>query len=195
MWGGLTGDPPCPPRFRHVYRAIRVLFSHDKVSEIINSNTKRLILLVLIFACGVLLGAVYTSVLNPSGAHPGKQVFLSRNAPEPIGPYSQAVQSGNLVFLSGQIGIDPVSGNLTGTVEDQTLRAMENQREVLTSAGLTFSDVVQSRIYLTNLSDWTTVNRVYGSYFNDTFPARATVQVAGLPKGAAIEIEMVALKR
>ncbi len=162
---------------------------------ILNANTKRLILLVLIFACGVLLGAVYTSFLNPSGSHPGKQVFFSRNAPEPIGPYSQAVQSGNLVFLSGQIGIDPASGNLTGTVEDQTLRAMENQRAVLASAGLTFSDVVQSRIYMTNLSDWTTVNRVYGSYFNDTFPARATVQVAGLPKGANVEIEMVALKR
>ena len=160
-----------------------------------NSNAKRLILLVLIFACGVLLGVVYTSVLNTSGAHLGKQVFFSEHAPAPIGPYSQAVQSGNLVFLSGQIGIDPVSGNLTGTVEDQTLRAMENQREVLASAGLTFADVVQSRIYLTNLSDWTTVNRVYGSYFNDTFPARATVQVAGLPKGAAIEIELVALKR
>jgi 2-iminobutanoate/2-iminopropanoate deaminase len=128
-------------------------------------------------------------------AQPEKQVFLTRDAPEPIGPYSQAVQSGNLVFLSGQIGIDPVSGNLTGTVEDQTIRAMENQREVLASAGLTFADVVQSRISMTNLSDWTTVNRVYGSYFNDSYPARATVQVAGLPKGAVIEIEMVALKR
>jgi len=165
------------------------------VGAILNTHTKKLILLVLIFACGLLLGAVYTSFLNPSGAHPGKQVFFSSDAPEPIGPYSQAVQSGNLVFLSGQIGIDPVTGTLAGTVEDQTLRAMENQRAVLSSAGLGFPDVVQSRIYLTNLSDWETVNHVYGSCFNNTYPARATVQVAGLPKGASVEIEMVALKR
>jgi 2-iminobutanoate/2-iminopropanoate deaminase len=166
------------------------------VGAILNTTTKKMILLVLIFACGVLLGAVYTMFLIPPTTHPVKQVVFSQNAPEPIGPYSQAVQSGDLVFLSGQIGINPATGNLTGGgAEVQTVQVMENLREVLVASGLSFSDVVQTRIYLTNLGDFTTVNRVYGTYFNDTFPARATVQVAGLPKGASVEIEMVAQKR
>lgn len=105
------------------------------------------------------------------------------------------MQSGDLVFLSGQIGIDPATGNLSGTAGEQTTRAMENLKSVLAASGLGFPDVIQTRIYLTNMSDWTTVNGIYGTYFNDTYPARATIQVAGLPKGANVEIEMVARKR
>lgn len=156
---------------------------------------KKLILLVLIFTCGVVLGALYLHFLSPGAAQPAKQPVYSRQAPEPIGPYSQGVQSGGFVWLSGQIGIDPATGNLTGGIEEQTTRAMENQKAVLAAAGLTFADVVQTRIYLTNLNDFTTVNRIYGTYFTDTYPARSTVQVAGLPKGALVEIEMVAEKR
>jgi len=154
-----------------------------------------MILLILIFGCGILLGALYTQYLTPLAAHPAKHEINSKQAPAPIGPYSQGVRAGDLVFLSGQIGLDPAAGTLSGDAETQTTRAMENQRAVLASAGLTFSDVVQTRIYVTNMSDFTTVNRVYGTYFNGTYPSRSTVQVAGLPKGALVEIEMVALNR
>ena len=84
---------------------------------------------------------------------------------------------------------------MSGTAEEQTTRAMENLRAVLQESGLGFEDIVQTRIYLVNMSDWTTVNGIYGSYFTDNYPARVTVQVAGLPKGALVEIEMVAQKR
>ncbi|MDD1685532.1 RidA family protein [Methanoregula sp.] len=155
-----------------------------------------MLLLVLIFACGVFLGAVYTTYLTPPAVHPAKQAVFSKNAPEPIGPYSQAIESGDYVYLSGQIGLDPATGNLTaGGAQEQTVRAMENLHAVLSASGLSFSDVVQTRIYLTSMSDFTTVNQVYGTYFNDTWPARSTVQVAGLPKGGVVEIEMVAQKR
>lgn len=156
---------------------------------------KNMIILVLVFACGILAGVILTGILSPQQTHPAKQVTFSEDAPRPIGPYSQAVISGEYVFLSGQIGIDPATGNINGTAEEQTTRAMENLRAVLQESGLGFGDVVQTRIYLVNMSDWTAVNGVYGSYFTDNYPARATVQVSGLPKGAAVEIEMVARKR
>jgi len=154
------------------------------------------IILVLVFACGLLAGIVLAGALSPWLVHSSaKQAVFSKNAPQPIGPYSQAVQSENLVFLSGQIGIDPATGNISPSVEGQTARSMENLRAVLNGSGLGFGDVVQTRIYLTNMSDWTTVNGIYASYFGDTPPARSAVQVAGLPRGARIEIEMVAEKR
>ena len=153
------------------------------------------IILVLVFACGLLAGCVLYGILSPQPIHPAKQVVFTERAPNPIGSYSQAVQSGDFVFLSGQIGIDPATGNLSTTADEQTIRAMENIRAVLQQSGLGFEDVILARIYLTNMSEWNTVNGVYGSYFKDGYPARATVQVAGLPKGAAVEIEMVAQKR
>ena len=156
---------------------------------------KNTIILVLVFACGLLTGCVLYGILAPQFIHPAKQVVFTERAPNPIGPYSQAIQSGDFVFLSGQIGIDPVTGNLSATAEEQTVRAMENLHAVLQKSGLGFGDVVQTRIYLVNMSDWTTVNGIYGSYFTDGYPARATVQIAGLPKGAKVEIEMVAQKR
>jgi 2-iminobutanoate/2-iminopropanoate deaminase len=156
---------------------------------------KNTIILVLVFACGILAGVVITVTLGPQHVHSANQVILTDKAPQPIGPYSQAVPSGDLVFLSGQIGIDPATGNVTGTAGEQTTRSMENLKAVLQESGLGFGDVVQTRIYLVNMSDWTTVNGIYGSYFTGNYPARATVQVAGLPKGAAVEIEMVAQKR
>jgi 2-iminobutanoate/2-iminopropanoate deaminase len=164
----------------------------DAIQMAVDKNT---IILVLIFACGLLAGVVLTGALSPRQAHLIKQTVFTDKAPQPIGPYSQAVTSGNLVFLSGQIGIDPATGNITGTAEEQTTRAMENLRAVLQESGLGFEDVVQTRIYLVNMSDWTTVNAIYGSCFKDNYPARAAVQVAGLPKGALVEIEIVAQKR
>ena len=156
---------------------------------------KNTIILVLVFSCGLLAGCVLYGLLVPQPLHPAKQVIFTERAPTPIGPYSQAVQSGDFVFTSGQIGIDPATGNLSATTEEQTVRIMENLRAILQQSGLGLGDVVQTRIYLTNMSDWTTVNGIYGSYFKDGYPARVTVQVAGLPKGAKIEIEMVAQKR
>lgn len=156
---------------------------------------KNLIIFLLVFVCGLLSGVVLTGGLASRQVSPGRLVVFTDTAPQPVGPYSQAVTSGNLVFLSGQIGIDPASGNVSGSAEQQTTRAMENLREVLRESGLGFGDVVQTRIYLLNLSDWTTVNEIYGSYFTKNYPARSTVQVAGLPKGALVEIEMVAQKR
>jgi len=156
---------------------------------------KNTIILALVFACGLLAGVLLAGVLSSQPAHPGKQVIFTEKAPRPIGPYSQAIASGNHVFLSGQIGIDPATGNITGTPEEQTTRAMENLRAVLQDSGLGFEDVVQTRIYLVNMSDWIAVNGIYSGYFTGNYPARAAVQVAGLPKGAAVEIEMVAQKR
>ncbi len=117
----------------------------------------------------------------------------SAGAPAPIGPYSQAIRQGGFLFLSGQIGLDPVTGGIVeGGVTVECRRTLENLRAVLTAAGLEFADVVKTTIYLTDLADFPVVNEVYGSYFAEPFPARATVGVASLPKGARVEIELIA---
>ena len=114
-------------------------------------------------------------------------------APQAIGPYSQAVRAGSLLFLSGQIPLDPSSGNLvTSGIEDETRRVMDNLRGVLEAGGATFASVVKATIYLTDLGDFGKVNEIYGSYFEGTPPARACVQVAALPKGARVEIDAIA---
>ncbi len=159
------------------------------------TDNKNIIILVLVLICGLLAGCVLFGLLAPQPVHPAKLVVFTERAPNPIGPYSQAIQSGDFVYLSGQIGIDPATGNLSATAEEQTTQAMENLHAVLQRSGLGFGDVVQTRIYLVNMSDWNSVNGIYGSYFKDGHPARSTVQVAGLPKGAKVEIEMVAQKR
>lgn len=164
----------------------------DAIQMTFDKNT---IILVLVFACGLLAGVALTGFLSPQPVNPVKQVVFTDKAPQPIGPYSQAVTFGNLVFLSGQIGIDPATGNHTSIAEDQTTRAIENLRGVLLVSYLGFEDLVQTRIYVVNMSDWAAVNGIYGSYFTGSYPARATVQFAGLPKGALVEIEMVARKR
>jgi 2-iminobutanoate/2-iminopropanoate deaminase len=158
----------------------------------IDKNTQ---ILMLMLACGILAGVVLTGVFSPRQSHTAKETVFTDKAPLPIGPYRQAVVSGDFVYLSGQVGIDPATGNISGNAGDQTTRAMENLRAVLQESGLGFGDVVQTRIYLVNMSDWTTVNTLYGSYFTGNYPARSTVQVAGLPKGALVEIEMVAQRR
>jgi 2-iminobutanoate/2-iminopropanoate deaminase len=122
-----------------------------------------------------------------------KEIVATEEAPKAIGPYSQAVRVGSLVFLSGQIPLDPSTGEISGAdVAEQTRRVMENLRAVLHAAGVGFSEVVRSTIYLTDLRDFAKVNEVYGSYFPTEPPARATVQVAALPRGASVEIDMIA---
>jgi 2-iminobutanoate/2-iminopropanoate deaminase len=118
----------------------------------------------------------------------------SDEAPKAIGPYSQAVAVRGAVFLSGQIGLDPASGQLVqGGVEAEARRVMENLKAVLAAAGLGLSDVVKTTIFLADLNDFTTVNEIYGGYFGDPKPARSTVQVAALPRGARVEIDAIAL--
>jgi 2-iminobutanoate/2-iminopropanoate deaminase len=152
-------------------------------------------MLALVFACGILAGLGVYAIVASAPSDPGKTALYTANAPEPIGPYSQAVQCGDYLSISGQIGLDPATGNLSGTVAGETRQTMENLRAVLAEGGLDFPDVVQTRIYLTDLADFDAVNTVYGEYLQEPYPARATVQVAGLPKGARVEIEMVAKVR
>ncbi len=124
-----------------------------------------------------------------------KKVILTQNAPAPIGPYSQAIEVGNLVFCSGQIALDPMTGQtLSGDVKAQTELVMKNVEAVLKAAGLGFQNVVKSTIFLTNMADFVSVNEVYGRHFKENPPARSTVAVAGLPKGVNVEIEVIATK-
>lgn len=122
-----------------------------------------------------------------------KEQIATAAAPAAIGPYSQGVRAGDFVFFSGQIPIDPASGGVvTGGIAEQTERVMANMEAVLAAAGLGFEQVVKTTIYLTDLGDFATVNEIYGRRFTGIPPARATVEVAGLPKGVAVEIEWVA---
>lgn len=114
-------------------------------------------------------------------------------APWAIGPYSQAVVDGDLIFCSGQIGIDPASGKMVdGGIEAETRRVLENLREILRAAGVTLAHVVKTTVFLVSLADFETVNRIYGEHFTAPYPARSTVQVAALPRHGRIEIEAIA---
>ena len=123
-----------------------------------------------------------------------KQIIHTEDAPAPIGPYNQAVRMGNTVYTSGQIAIDPSSGLLVeGSISEETHQVMRNMQAVLKAAGLNFSQVLKSTIFITNMDDFGVINEVYGSYFDsDTAPARETVQVARLPKNVRVEISMIA---
>ncbi|HEX2165138.1 MAG TPA: RidA family protein [Thermoanaerobaculia bacterium] len=116
-------------------------------------------------------------------------------APAAIGPYSQAVSVGDFVFTSGQVGLDPASGELREGFEAQARQVLANLAAVLAEAGLGFGDVVKTTIYLTDLADFPLVNQLYGDAMGDHRPARSTVQVAGLPKGALVEIDLVARRK
>jgi len=120
----------------------------------------------------------------------------TNKAPQAIGPYSQAIKANGFLFISGQIPLDPQTGQMTALdIVAQTRQAMENLRAILEAEGLTFADVVKTTIYLTDLQDFARVNETYSLYFDDDPPARSTVQVAALPKGAKVEIEAVAALR
>ena len=122
-----------------------------------------------------------------------KKIILTQDAPEPIGPYSQAVQMGNFLFCSGQVAIDPKTGQVSaGDVKAQAQLVMKNIEAVLKAADLKFENVVKTTIFLTSMNDFASVNEVYGQYFKSQPPARSTVAVAGLPKGVQVEIEVIA---
>ena len=122
-----------------------------------------------------------------------KTVIYTDHAPKPIGPYSQAVRVGPFLFCSGQIPIDPTSGQIVqGDVRAQAKQVMENIQAVLKQADLNFSDIVKTTIFLTDMKEFSMVNEVYGSFFKNNYPARSTVQVAALPLGVKVEIEILA---
>lgn len=122
-----------------------------------------------------------------------KEIMLTDKAPQAIGPYSQGVRAGGFVFFSGQIPLDPLTGQIMGTDSvDQTEQVMKNIEAVLSAAGLGFEDVVKTTIFLVDLADFAAVNEVYGRRFPEKPPARSTVEVKGLPRGSRVEIEVVA---
>lgn len=124
-----------------------------------------------------------------------KEVIYSTLAPKAIGPYSQAIATNDLVFVSGQLGIDASTGEFKGTdIHSQTTQSMENIKAILKEAGLGMDSVVKTTILLKSLDDFAVVNGIYGSYFKEPYPARATFQVAKLPKDALVEIEAIAIK-
>jgi 2-iminobutanoate/2-iminopropanoate deaminase len=124
-----------------------------------------------------------------------KKIIRSQMAPEPIGPYSQAIQSGPFLFCSGQIPLDPKSNQMvTGDIKAQTQQVMKNIEALLKQADYTFENVMKTTIFITSMNDFPAVNEVYGQYFVSNPPARSTVEVRGLPKGAQVEIEVLAMK-
>ncbi|XHR30367.1 MAG: RidA family protein [Chthoniobacteraceae bacterium] len=124
-----------------------------------------------------------------------KNVIASPEAPKAVGPYSQAVTAGGFLFAAGQIPLDPATGELIeGDVSAQTERVIQNIEAVLRADGLTFANVVKTTVFLTNLADFAAMNAVYSRYFAEPFPARSTIQVAALPKGVQVEIELIAAK-
>ncbi len=125
-----------------------------------------------------------------------KQIVLSEKAPAPIGPYSQAVQFKDILFCSGQIALDPISGQVVpGGVKEQTEQVLKNIEAVLAAAHLQFFHIVKATIFLTDMNDFGVVNEVYAKYFAKEPPARSTVAVAGLPKGVKVEIEVIACRQ
>ncbi|GAA6794220.1 RidA family protein [Helicobacter pylori] len=124
-----------------------------------------------------------------------KEVIHSTLAPKAIGPYSQAITTNDLIFVSGQLGIDASTGEFKGAdIHSQTTQSMENIKAILKEAGLGMDSVVKTTILLKSLDDFAVVNEIYGSYFKEPYPARATFQVAKLPKDALVEIEAIAIK-
>jgi 2-iminobutanoate/2-iminopropanoate deaminase len=124
-----------------------------------------------------------------------KSIIYTKNAPSPIGPYSQAVTAGNMLFVSGQIAIDPATDQLIeGGIEDETTRVMQNIDALLKASGFSFADVVKTSIFLSDMKHFTVVNGIYGSFFTSDFPARETVAVLGLPKNVNVEISVTAYR-
>jgi 2-iminobutanoate/2-iminopropanoate deaminase len=124
-----------------------------------------------------------------------KKVIATNNAPAAIGPYSQAVQAGNMLFASGQLGLDPATGNFVeGGVKEQTEQAFKNIHAILAEAGLTIDNVVKTTVFLADMADFAVMNEVYAQQFTGTFPARSAVAVKTLPKNGLVEIEIIAVK-
>jgi len=124
-----------------------------------------------------------------------KEIINTSSAPAPIGPYNQAVIAGDTLYISGQICIDPATGKLKNRdIQDETHQVMQNLRNILTEAGMNFSNAVKTTIFITDMNQFSEINEVYGKYFDGHFPARETVQVSALPKFVNVEISMIAVR-
>lgn len=123
-----------------------------------------------------------------------RNIIQTDKAPQAIGPYSQAVETAGTVYISGQIPLDPATGEMAGTIEEQTDQVMKNLSAILEESGLSFDQVVKTTIFLTSLDDFAAVNEVYGRHLSEPYPARATVEISKLPKGANVEIEAIAVR-
>ncbi len=123
-----------------------------------------------------------------------KKIVYTNNAPDPVGPYNQAIFSNNILFISGQVAIDPINGNMKNSnIKDETLQVMNNLKAILNEVDFDFNNVIKSTIYLSNMENFAIVNEVYGSFFKKNYvPARVTVEVSRLPKNANVEIDMIA---
>jgi len=121
-----------------------------------------------------------------------KAIIKPKNSPAPVGPYNHAVRVGDFLFCSGQIPLDAQGNLVAGDIRAQTERVLENVKAILSDQGLMFANVVKSTVFMTNLGDFAAMNEVYGKFFTGDFPARSTIQVAALPRGASVEIEVVA---
>lgn len=123
-----------------------------------------------------------------------KKIIVTKNAPAPIGPYNQAVYTNNTLYISGQICIEPSTGQLKNRdIQDETHQVMQNLKNILAEAGFSFDNVVKTTIFITDMNQFSEINEVYGKYFNGDFPARETVQVSALPKFVNVEISMIAV--
>jgi 2-iminobutanoate/2-iminopropanoate deaminase len=124
-----------------------------------------------------------------------KKIINTNQAPAPIGPYNQAILTGNTLYISGQVCIDPVTGSLNNTdVKAETIQVMQNLKAILHEAGMDFGNVVKTTIFITDMNRFSEINEIYGQYFEGEFPARETVQVSALPKFVNVEISMIAVK-
>lgn len=124
-----------------------------------------------------------------------KKIINTKNSPAPIGPYNQAVLVNNTLFISGQVCIDPASGNLKNRdIQEETHQVMQNLKAILQEAGMSFGNVVKTTIFITDMNRFSEINEIYGKYFDGDFPARETVQVSALPKFVNVEISMIAVK-
>ncbi len=142
-----------------------------------------------------LIGLAFSVCIGTANAQDtGKRVLSTPDAPKPVGPYSQAVQVGNTVYLAGQVAIDPKSNQLmaSASIEDQTRRVLENLKAVLAAAGLTMDNVVSTAVFLKDMNDFGKMNEIYATFFKDAPPARTTVEVARLPRDMKVEISAVA---
>ncbi len=124
-----------------------------------------------------------------------KKIITTVNAPAPIGPYNQAVMAGNTLYLSGQIALNPIDGELViSDIKAETRQVMQNIKAILTEAGMSFDQIVKTSIFITDMNNFASINEVYGSYFEKDYPARETVQVSRLPKDVNVEISVIAIK-
>jgi 2-iminobutanoate/2-iminopropanoate deaminase len=124
-----------------------------------------------------------------------KKIIITNSAPAPIGPYNQAIEIGNMLFISGQVCIDPVTNQLKNKdLQEETHQVMHNLKAILEKAGMDFGNVVKTTIFITDMNRFSELNEVYAKYFSDNFPARETVQVSALPKFVNVEISMIAVK-